>query len=574
MTTLAGNAGIARVRLPSGAILVWGIGALVAFLALYPLGWIVYGSLRDAPPLEPGVLTLDNFKAYSDPLIFRTIWNTLRFSLGQTAVAVGIGTIFAWIIARTNTPGRRVFEFLLLLLFLFPLLLAVVAWTMLLSPGKGLINHMLMAVLGLDSAPFNIYSLGGMIFVQGLYLTPLAYLIIAPSISSMDSGLEESARMSGAGIFSTLRRITLPLAMPAILSAAILMFIIGLESFDVPQLLGATRGIFTYTSLIYSSLRVQYPPNYGVSTTLAVSLLVISIICVYGYRLATRRMYRYETVKGKGYRAKIIDLGHWRWVTSAGCWFFFVVAVFLPVGILILGSLLQYYGRFDWAIFSRMSFDNYPRVFSHPTLVRGFINSLLLAIVGGAACVVLATTISYIVVRSKLRGRGALESIAMLPFAIPGTVLGLGLLWGYIVLPVPIYGTLAILAIAYVTRYLPIGLRAVSGGMIQIDKELDEASRVSGASWLGAFRYIIAPLLRPTLFAAWLLLFMVFIRELPMSILLAGTGNPVISAVMFDYYQSGELGSLSAVAVLMTAVILVVLIIARRFVMAGAARFG
>ena len=542
------------------------VGLFVAFLSLYPVMWLIFGSLYSSHPLEDGYLTFNNYiRAFSNPMLPSTIYNTVVFSVGQTLVAVGIGTVLGWIVARTNTPGRQVFEFLILILFLLPTLLAVVAWTMLLSPSKGLINQALMFVFGLESAPFDIYSLGGMIFVQGLYLAPLAYLIIAPAFASIDASLEESARMSGSSSLQTFRRITMPLVKPAILSSTLLLFVVGLESFDIPQLLGAPQRIFTFTSLIFSSINVFYPPRFGLATALAAALLVVAIICVHFYRKATQQTSRFETIKGKGYRVGTIDIGGWRWVTFAVCSAFFFVTVVLPIAVLFVGSFLDYYGAFDLAVFNRMSTENYARIFRHPQLVEGFFNSMGLAIVGGAICVLLAAVVAIITVKGRMRGRGSLDFIAMLPISFPSTVLGLALLWAWITIPVPVYGTIVILGLAYITRYLPIGLRTVSGGVIQLSSELEEASLMSGASWGYTLRRIILPLIKPTLAAAWLMMFMIFLRELSMSILLAGPGNPVISVVMFDYYTSGELGPLSAASILMVCVTVLVVFIARRF---------
>lgn len=548
-----------------GRALIVLIIMFVAFLALYPVGWLIYGSFYSGHPLEDGYLTVDNYvRAYSNSYLADTIKNTLIFSFGQMVVSVGIGTGLAWVVARTNTPGRQFFEILILIVFLLPTLLAVLAWTMLLSPRTGLINTTIMSIFNLETPLFNIFSLGGMIFVQGVYLAPFAYLIIAPAFASIDSSLEDSARMSGSNILQTLRRITLPLARPAIMSAALLMFIIGLESFDIPQLLGASRRIFTFTSLIYSSIDVFYPPDFGAASALASGLLLTSILFVFLYRRSVTQLSRFETVKGKGYRVGIIDIGRWRWVTFGLCVFYFLMTVVLPLTIIFIGSFLKFFGRFDMRIFSRMSFDNYKRIFKHPQLLDGFINSVLLAIFAGGVIVLLAALVSFITIKSKIRGRGLLEFIAMLPISFPATVLGVALLWAWITVPGPVYGTILILAIAYATRYLPIGMRTVSGGIIQLSDELEEASKMSGASWTYTFRRIILPLIRPAIVAAWLMMFLIILRELSMSIILAGTGNPVISVVMFDYYTSGELGALSATSILMVAATITMVLIARK----------
>lgn len=564
-----------RSRLPVGPIVMVTVGLLVAFLALYPIAWLLVGSFRTGTPFEVGHFTFANYiDAYGEPNILRTIKNTLVFAAGQTMGAIALGTLLAWIITRTNTPGRAVFEFLTLVLFLFPLIMAVFAWTMLLSPRRGLINIVLMWALGLETPPFDVNSMGGMIFVQSLYVAPLAFLIIAPAFATMDSSMEEAARMTGARTLRILRRITLPLALPAIASASVLLFVIGLESFDIPQMLGAPKGIYTYPSLIYHAIGVRVPADYGLGTALATSLLGATLLLVYLYRRLTRRTERYETVKGKGHRAAVTDLGPWRWVSAVGCWVFFFFTVFLPFGVLVLGSFLGFFGRFSWAMFNRLTLDNYPRLFAHPRLIDAMINSLGLAAIGGAVCVLLAAIVGFIAIKSKLRGRGLIEAVAMLPISFPSTVLGLALLWAWIVVPLPIYGTVLILAVAYITRYLPVALRTVSGGLIQMSNEFEEAARMTGAGWLTIFTRIILPLMKPALAAAWLLMFMTFVRELGMSILLVGRGNAVLSVVMFDYYTSGEQGLLAAASVLLMLMILSVVIVARQVFRIRFSQFG
>lgn len=558
-----------------GPIVMVAVGVLVAFLALYPIAWLLVGSFRTGTPFETGEFTWGNYvDAYSEQGIFRTIRNTFVFAAGQTAGAVLLGTILAWIITRTNTPGRAVFEFLTLVLFLFPLIMAVFAWTMLLSPRRGLINIVLMAVFGLEEPPFDVASMGGMIFVQSLYVTPLAFLIIAPAFATMDSSMEEAARMTGARTLRILGRITLPLAIPAIASASVLLFVIGLESFDIPQMLGAPKGIYTYPSLIYHAIGVRYPADYGLGTALAMSLLLATLALVYLYRRLTRRSERFETVKGKGHRAAVVDLGPWRWVTATGCAVFFFFTVFLPFGVLVLGSFLGFFGRFTWAMFDRLTTANYPRLIAHPRLIDAVFNSLGLAVIGGAVCVLLAAVVGFVAIKSRLPGRGLVEAFAMLPISFPATVLGLALLWAWIVVPLPIYGTVLILAVAYITRYLPVALRTVSGGLIQMSNEFEEAARMTGAGWGRTFWRIILPLMRPALAAAWLLMFMTFVRELGMSILLVGRGNAVLSVVMFDYYTSGEQGLLAAASVLLMLMILTVVIIARQVFKIRFSQFG
>lgn len=542
-----------------------GLAVLMAILVVYPIGWLVFGSFYSGSPLETGTLTLGNYlRAYSDPQLGATLVNTALFAVGQTVVSVGIGGWFAWVVARTNVPGRRSFEFLLVLVYLFPLILGVIAWTMLLSPGKGLLNQLCMFVFGLEEAPFDIYSLPGMIFVQGLYLAPLAFMMLAPAFAAVDAGLEEAACMSGSGPLGVFVRVTLPLVRPAVLSASLLMLILGIESFDVPQMLGATKGIYTYPSLIYHAVAVRYPADYGTGTALASGLLVLSLLLVLAYRRATASASRYQTVTGSNYKSTVVDLGRWKWPVSAACWLFFVLAIVLPVLVLLYGSLLRFFGRFTLKSLERLTLENYVKVFNDDFILRALANSLGLAALSAVLAVALAFCIAFVAQKTRLRGRGAIEAVAMLPVAVPATVLGLGLLWAYVTVPLQIYGTVIILVIAYVTRYLPVTLRTVSGGMIQLGDELEEASRMSGAGIAFTLRRVVLPLLSPVLFAAGLVMFMAALRELSMSLLLSGLGNPVVSVAIYNFYSVGETGPLSALAIVVVVIVTVLITVARK----------
>lgn len=528
---------------------------VVVFLALYPVGWLFLGSFRSASPFEPGTFTTDNYlRAYTDPALLRTLWNTLIFGIGQTAFGMFVGVGLAWIISSTNTPGRRAYEYLTLILFLLPSIVLIVAWTLLASPGRGMLNQAAMAVFGLERPPLDIFSMGGMIFVQGLMVVPLVYLIVAPAFAATDVTLREAARIAGSGPFQIFFRITLPAIRPALASAAILVFILGIEAFDVPQMLGANKRIFTFTSLIYYAMNVVDPADYGRAASLSVGLQIITFGCVYFYRLLGRSAGRYETVRGKGYKTGPIDLGSAKWLVSATCAFFFLTVLGLPLVVTAIVSLVPYFSGLTADLTSQLTLINYERLLKHPRLQQGAFNSLLLAVLAGIACVALATIVAFLVVKSRTKAAAFLENAAMMPIAMPATVLAVGLLWAWIVVPLPIYGTILILGIAYVTRYLPIALRTVAGALAQISRELEEASTMSGASRLFTFRRIVLPLSKAAIFAAWVTVFMIFFREFSMSVLLAGPGSPVLSVVLYDYYETANTGVLCAASIFLVAV--------------------
>lgn len=558
---------------PRDRIILGLVVCVVLFLALYPIAWLLFGSFRSASPFHPGHFTTQNyFRAYTDPALVRTLWNTLVFGLGQTLLGMAAGVVLAWVVSSTNTPGRRIYEFLTLTLFLLPSIVSIVSWTLLASPGRGMLNHSLMVLFALESPPFDIFSMGGMIFVQGLMVIPLAYLIVAPAFAATDVTLREAARMAGSGPFRTFFFITLPAIKPALASATVLVFILGIEAFDVPQMLGANKRIFTFTSLIYYAMNVVDPADYGRAAALSVGLQVIAFVCIYFYRQLGRSAQKYETVRGKGYKTGPVDLGAVKWAVSAACATFFLIVLGLPLLVTALVSLVPYFSGVSADIFSQMNLANYERLLRHPRLQQGGLNSLVLAVSAGAVCVALATMVAFLVVRSRSRAAAILENAAMMPIAMPATVLGVGLLWAWIVVPLPIYGTVLILAIAYVTRYLPIALRTVAGALSQIGGELMESSTMAGATRLTTFRRIVLPLSVTAIFAAWVTVFMIFFREFSMSVLLAGPGSPVLSVVLYDYYETANTGVLCAASIVLIFVTLFFVGVAQRALSVTTAR--
>jgi iron(III) transport system permease protein len=546
---------------------------LVLFVVLYPMGWLLYGSFLTKSPFDPGNLTISNYVvAYSDPNLAKTVATTFLFASTQTVLGVALGGAMAWVVVRTDTPFRRVFEFLMMVMFLLPSISMVVAWTLLLSPTRGVLNDLLHLVFP-DSPSFDIYGLSGMILVQVLSVAPFAYLIIAPVFAATDATLEEAARISGSNQLQTLFRITLPVSRPALVSAAILLFIVGIEAFDIPQLLGAPKGLYTFTSLIFYAVQVQQPPDWGVATALATSLQLVSLACIFLYRRAVRATSKYETIKGKGYRAGVIKLGAARWVVFAICAFFFTIAVGLPILMTLLVSVVPFFSGISPELFKHLTFSNYERLFHHPALVNGTLNSLTLAVFGAAVCVLISAMISSLIAKQRTWSAGVLESLSMLPIAVPATVLAVGLLWAWITVPAPIYGTLAILAVAYVTRYIPLGVRSTVASLVQIGTELEEASTVAGATRVVTFRRIVLPLAAGSLFATWSLLFMIFFREFSMSILLSGPGNPVLSVILYDYYESAEVGPLCAASLILVLATLAIVAIVQRALRPASARY-
>jgi iron(III) transport system permease protein len=550
-----------RVRLNMGFGAMSLVTLLVAFLVLFPLGMLLYGSFWTGRPGFPGAFTLDNYlKAYTSLETYQVLLTTVLLVGAKTLVAVAFATALAWIVTRTDTPLRGLLEVLITLPFFIPGLLEAIAWIMLLSPNAGTINVWLRSSLGLEQSPFNIYSLGGMIWVMSLGSTSFIFLLVVNALRNMDASLEESARASGAGAIRTALTVTLPLMAPVILSAGLLSFIRAMDSFEVPVLLGLPAKVFVFSNRIYAAVQYDYPVNYGLATALGVSFFALMIGLIY----LQNRLLRgrdFSIVTGKGYKPRVVRLGRFRFITLGFCLLFFAIATALPLSQVLIGSFLKVFGLPKWELFT---FDNYLSILSDQTLWRGLINTFIVCGLAAAVTVLLCTMVAYINTRTAFVGRHALNVIAWLPWAIPGIVAGLGMLWAYITLPVPLYGTLVLLVIVLLTTGLPLGVRLMSGVMLQLGRELEESSRVHGASWPYTFRRIVAPLLKPALAGAFLLLFVGFSRAVSATILFVGPGTELLAVTLFSYSQAGRFQIVSALAIVLMTINVSALVIARR----------
>ncbi|MGE5306371.1 MAG: ABC transporter permease, partial [Alphaproteobacteria bacterium] len=459
---------------------------MVGFLSLYPVVMLLFGSVRDAAPGEAASFTWTAYReAYTDPSTYRVLLNSLVIAAVKTIFAVILGVFFAWVITRTNTPYPRLLETLVTLPFFVPPILTAIAWAMLANPTVGVINKFFMLVFGLDRPLFNIYSYTGIIWHMTHYSAAFVFLLVVGAFRATDPALEEASRASGASGLKTFFRVTLPLMAPAIMGAALLAFIRGLEAFESALFFGLPAKIFVFTTEIYAALTQRTPADYPRAMALAALLMVITFTGVFIQRRIMAGK-KYFTVTGKGYRPRPVDLGVWRWVTFGLCVGYFFVALVLPVSQLLLSSFFTIFGLYD---FKLLTLDNYRQVFSDLLFWRALRNSLVLAASGAVLCMLLSAVVAYIIFRTKFWGKGALDFLSWVPWSVPGMVLALGLLWAYILLPGPIvlYGTIWILLIAYLTIGLPIGVRSMSGTIVQISEDLEESSRACGASWWQTF---------------------------------------------------------------------------------------
>jgi iron(III) transport system permease protein len=538
------------------------VTGLVAFLILFPLAMLLYGSFWTSRPGFPGTFTLENYlTAYGDYETYRLLFNTALMIGAKTVIAGMIALLLAWIVARTDTPCKGLLETLIVIPFFIPGILEAVGWIMLLSPKTGTLNVFLKDLFGLKEPPFNIYSLAGIIWVMSLGSVSFLFLFFVTALRSMDASLEEAAAISGAGPIRTALTITFPMIAPVILGASFFSFIRAMDAFEVPVLLGLPANVFVFGNRIYAAIEYDFPVNYGLATALGASLFVLmmGLLLFQSKFLGGKEFF---VITGKGYKPQVVSLGRFRYATLAACLLYFVVATGLPFSQVMVGSFLRVFGLIQWDM---VTLENYKTIISDPSLYRGLKNTVML---GGAAAfltVLLSSIVAYITTRTKYAGRNALDLICWLPNAIPGIVAGVGMLWAYITLPFPLYGTLFLLVIVFITVGLPIGVRLMSGVMMQLSPELEECSMAHGATWATTFRRIVLPLLRPALAAGILILFVNFSRAVSTTLLFAQHGTELLAVILFRYSQSGtRLGIVSALAVIFAIINVTAMLLARR----------
>ena len=523
-----------------------------SFLVLDPLGW----------DTEWG---FDNYVTlFTDRVIPKAFLNTLIISTGSTVLATVLGVSLAWVNARTNCPLRDYLEPYNLIPFFLSPFVGAIAWHNLAAPKTGLLNAWARDLLGIESHIFNVDNIWGVIWVTGIFFTPLVYLFVVGSLRRMDPSLEDSARTTGAGLLRTTRTVTLPLVMPGILSGAIIVFVTSAGEFGVPFKLGAPYGWETLTTQIFSKAVGDDANHYlGATMSMALGAITVFLIWIQQRYIAPRS---FTTVTGKGYRPNVLDLGGWKWVAFGYNLVYILVAVVLPILCLIVVSLHPV-----WTAeiqLSEMTFRNYEKTLffwredSIEAATNGIFNSFFLAFVGASIAMVLALVVSYMIHRTKGAGSRLLDFLCVVPIGFPGIVLAMGVLVTYI--QTPIYATLWILLLGYITRFFPYGQRNISSIMLAISEELDQSSRMAGASWFTTLRRITIPLLKPGIFAGWVLLFIIFLRELSISIILYTTGTETLSVGVY-YLSNFENEPLTAaLSMAQTVVLLVCIYVFRR----------
>jgi iron(III) transport system permease protein len=560
--------------LNGGRIVVIALVVVLAYQVLVPLLLIVWTSLKTIRPGEPGFLelrfTLANYtRAYGISEFWEASLNTLYFASLSTFCAFFAGTFLAWAVERTNTPLAKLIGLVTLGRIIIPGVIITISWILSASPSIGVLNYILNSLTGVPRL-LNIYSFWGMVWVQSLELTPLAFLLMSAAMQSIDPRLEEASAIAGAGTWPTFRRVTLPMILPAAAAAALLLFIQTVESFEVPLLLGGRARTAVYTTQVYFNTS-RMPTDWGLSSTYSMVLLFLSLGLLYVYFRLVRHGERYQTITGKDYRPRRIDLGAWKFLTCAASLLLVFFITGLPFLTMLYASLLPRFRPPTAEAFAVMSLVNYKTLLTEGGYaLQPLWNSTVLGISAATAVMLLVAAISYFVHKTRLGGRKVLDFLAFTPIALPSVVLGSAFLWLYLLVPLPVIGTLSIIGLAYLTRYLPFGLRFVSASMVQIHRELEEAAAVAGGGWGKNFRYIYLPLLRPGLMAGWFWVMVHAYRELTISLMLARSSNRTASVIIYDLWTNGSFQQLSAFGVIMFSILIVLVAIAQKI----SARYG
>lgn len=557
------KAGASRTRasrlgraLPDGPLaLLYGVTfAIVLYLVIVPIGALIYGSLRTSAPGMPGEWTIANWVNLATTGVVGSIFTTVYIALLTSVFSVAIGTAIAIVVHRTDFRYPNLVTALVGLAFYLPSFILAMAWIIIGSRG-GVLNQLLQGVLGFENVEVDIYTVAGIVFVMVLHQVPFVYLTMRGPIIGMDPVYEEAARTSGATPVQVLVRVTLPLLGYPILSSFILTFIVSLEQFAIPALIGIPGHITVLATQLY--LLCRFPPvDYGLAAAIGLALSALTGAAIWAQRRVARGA-RLVTVTGKAGRLAPIRLGRWRWPAYVLCFGFIALSLVLPAVILVYTSLLKWFTANP--LEGMYTLRNYVFIWNSPATMRSIWNTLVVSGVGAAIGVVLALSCAYFTLRLTPPGHRALDLSATLPFGVPGIVVGLGLLWAYAYLPLPLYGTLAIIVLAFVTRFLPYATEAIGGQMVQIDRSLEEAAWTSGATRLQGAARIILPIAFPAVQSAYFLLFMAFFREISSAILLFTASTSVISIAIWTFFEQANWGQASALSVVTMGIIFVVI---------------
>jgi iron(III) transport system permease protein len=545
----------AGLRLRSLEHWVPGLVALIALLLVAtPLLTVTVASFRPGLtlPFQAGDWTGENFiTAFGSAFTYRLLLNTFLYTFVSLTIGLSIALAFAWLVERTDMPCASSVYTLLLIPLAIPSLLKALGWVLLVGPRQGVINLFLRNVLGLDTAvgPLNIYTFSGMVFLTALSFVPTMFLMLGPLLRNIDPSFEEAAQTSGVATLNTLRKITFPLISPGILAVVMYFVIVMIESFEIPLAIGLNANFPVLSLQIYTSVRGSALPEYGLASAYSFLGLLLGVVLLYAYRQATSNAQRYAVITGKGYSQKRFRLGRGKYVALGFIGLYFFLAVLLPVGVLLWSSLLDFYRPPSWEALVHISWKNYLAIFRSPRLTLAALNTCVLFLGAATLSVILALLVAWIIQRSQARFTAVLDNAVFLPLAVPSIVIALGVMLFYI--STPLWGTIWIIVLGQIIRYLPYGTRTVSAALVQIHRELEEAAWASGASRLTTLRKIILPLLLPALGNAWLWVAVHSMRDFTFPLMLISYTNVVITSLLWSLWERGAMTEMSALAVLL-----------------------
>jgi iron(III) transport system permease protein len=524
-------------------------------LVVLPVGSLIIGSFRG----EAG-LTFDNFReALTGRLYVQALKNSLILGAWTGLFSIAIGVPLAWAVARTNAPGKPLIRATATLAYLSPPFLTAIAFVNLFGPNAGLINKLLRDVLGLPWLTFNVFSMSGLVLVTVLHTFPFVFILAESALQSVDASFEEAAQILGASKWRTAFSITAPLVTPAILSGTLIAFVNSIALFGSQAIIGLPGRVVTLPTRIYALF--DYPPEYGLASALSLVFVLITVVALFAQRRFLARR-SFVTLAGKGARPQLVDLGPGRWLMLGFAGLVFVIAILLPYGSLLAVSLSKSWGLDFW---HNLTLQNYRFIlFEYDVTQRAITNSLILATLAATIAVALGAVIGWIDLRTRIPGRLLLDYAALIPLGLPGIVMAVALIQFWLKMPFALYGTLAILLLAYAGRYVPLGVRAANASLRQVDPSLEESARILGASWGTTMREVTLPLIRPGLFAGWLLVFVPAIQELSASILLFSSSSITLAVAVYNLYETGFTEAVAALAIINVIIIAAAIWIARK----------
>jgi iron(III) transport system permease protein len=546
--------GLSRYLPQRVTLFATGLTAFLSLLIGMPVVMVVLMSLRTGFPGEDVPFTVENFAdVYLTPRTYEILYNTVFFAVSSVSITLLIAVPLVWILMRTDIPFKKTIYVLLTIGILIPVFLRTIAWILLLSPRIGLINKWLQELFALSSPPFNLYSLTGMAFVQGVSFVPGAFFMLAAAYRSMDPSLEEAAYTSGVGKLRTFLKINIPITWPAIAGVMVYLFMTAIAVFEVPAIIGLPARILVLSSLIFTSTTPSTGlPDYGMAGAYGAIMLLLGLFLAYLYVRLVKQGKKYTVITGRGYRPREIALGKWKWAALGFVFFYLSIEVFIPFAVLLWASFLPYLQLPSAEAFSSMTFKHYLELPNHVG-PRPFINTFILMLAVPTITMFLSVLVSWIVIRTQVSFRGFLDTLVFIPHAVPGILMAVGL--AYLGLAYrdyfPLYGTVAIIVLAHSINWIAYGTRTTNSVMIQVHRELEEAGRVSGASAPRVLGKIVLPLIAAGVLNSWIWIGMLSYREVTMSLTLMTRNNVVISTVVWQFWGSGWVPQVAALGVIL-----------------------